>query len=78
MGNQDSSIKSGQEIVSLIYETVVVFVEGLCPVIKDGKWGFIDKTGTEVLPLIYERVFGCDDGLYGVRKDGKCGFIDYT
>ncbi|MDR1706316.1 MAG: WG repeat-containing protein, partial [Clostridiales bacterium] len=54
------------------------FREGLAPVIKDDKWGFIDKTGKVVVPLEYDQVYSFSEGLAPVIKDGKYGFIDKT
>ena len=38
------------------YDAVGMFHEGLARVLKDGKWGFIDKTGTEVISCNYYEV----------------------
>jgi len=65
-----------REAVPLIYEGTGVFSEGLGPVLKDGKWGFVDKAGKEAVSLAYEEATLFSEGLAGVKQDGKWGFID--
>ena len=54
------------------------FNEGLAPVEKDKKYGYIDKTGKLVIPYQFDVVFKFSEGLAGVKKNGKWGFIDKT
>ena len=69
--------KKSKVLVSLIYDDLWIFSEGLGGVSKEDKCGFIDKTGTEVIPLIYDHVGyeGFREELCWVQKDGKYGFI---
>lgn len=52
------------------------FKEGLAYIIKNNKYGFIDKTGKVVIPTTYDYVSDFNDGLAHVRKDDKRGYID--
>lgn len=45
-------------------------------VVKEQKWGYLDKDGKEVISLSYERAFPFADGLAQVMIDGKYGFIN--
>ena len=47
-------------------------------VIKDSKWGFIDKTGKEVVPFIYDDAGSFSGGIAIVKLNDKWGFIDNT
>ena len=53
------------------YDYVYVFSEGLAPVSKGGKWGFVDKEGRLVIPLEYDDVGYFDEGLVGVKNQGS-------
>lgn len=50
--------------------------DGLCVVIQNGKYGFINTKGKVVIPIIYEAA----DNFYGefalVKKEGKFGIIN--
>lgn len=58
------------------FDYVYDFEEGLALVVKDGKYGFVNKKGDIVIPLIYDDV--CD--FYGVfarvEKDGEIFYIN--
>ena len=74
----------GVLIIPMVYEKEMgemeasVFHDGLAPVMKDGKWGYIDKTGSEVIPFIFGEASDFSEGLAAVYKDGKFGYIDKT
>ncbi|MDN5479682.1 MAG: WG repeat-containing protein, partial [Chryseobacterium sp.] len=59
------------------FEAVGIFSEGLAPVKKNGKWGFIDYQANLVIPIQYDEV-DCfrPSGLCAVTKNGKSGFIN--
>ena len=52
------------------------FEDGYCPVMKDGKWGFIDETGTEVTEFIFEDVTALYQGKSYVKYTGRYGLLD--
>lgn len=59
------------------YEAVGFYGEyDMCPVQRDGKWGFIDHTGTLIIPCEWDEVGTVLDGRASVQKDGKWGAID--
>lgn len=60
------------------YETVFDATEGLFPVKKDGKWGFVNEFGEEVVPLIFDYISHVREGMAGAMRDGKWGFIDLS
>ncbi|RLG25198.1 WG repeat-containing protein, partial [Methanosarcinales archaeon] len=52
------------------------FSERLARVVKNGKYGFVDKKGKIVIPLKYDNAGSFSEGLAWVEKDGKEGFVD--
>ncbi len=66
---------SYKEITPFEYEGGDDFSEGLAFVMKDGKWGYIDKTGKVVIPFEYDSARDFKEGLAHVWKDGKCTYI---
>jgi len=64
-------------VIEPIYEAEwPQFSEGLAPVKKDGKWGYIDSTGKEIIPFQYDDAIGFGDGLAPVQLNGKWMVID--
>lgn len=66
--------KSGKVIVPAIYDQIYGFVEGLAPVIKNGKMGYINTKGEEIVPPIYDNVYekiGSVSKVVVLPKDGK-------
>lgn len=54
------------------------FTEGLLPVERNGRMGFVDRTGSIVIPLEYDVVYSFSEGLAVVENNGRYGFIDRT
>lgn len=52
------------------------FEEGLCSVLKDGKWGFVDEEGNEVIKPQYEVVWAFSNGLAAFKSGDKFGYLD--
>lgn len=50
--------------------------EGLVPVKKSGKWGFIDSRGKLIVPCKYDSLLSYSEGLAAIDSCGKWGFID--
>ncbi len=50
--------------------------EGRAWVMKDKKYGFIDRSGKLVVPVQYEMVNGYAEGLAKVKLGGKYGYIN--
>ncbi len=72
-----------REELGLIRHTAYQFSEGLAPVIKDGKWVYIDSRGNiklspdNGLPVL-GSARGFREGLANVMINGKWGYIDLT
>lgn len=74
----ERSISTYAEAIPFVYDAAFCFSEGLGPVEKNGKWGYVDKTGREVIPCQYEDAFSFKEGLGLVKKNGKMGYVDKT
>lgn len=70
------SLETGEIINAEPYQDVLWFEDGYCPVMKDGKWGFIDETGTEVTEFIFEDVTALYHGKSYVKYTGRYGLLD--
>lgn len=58
------------------YEDAFRFKEGLAPVKKNGKWGYIDKSGDVIIRYQYEYASDFLNGKANVRLNGKMIKID--
>lgn len=56
----------------------VAFSQGLCGVLKDGKWGYIDTGGRLVIPNQFDSAGPFIEGLARVNLGNQVGFIDKT
>jgi hypothetical protein len=54
----------------------VAFSEGLCGVIKDGKWGYIDTSGKLAIAAQFDGVSPFIEGLARVHLGNQTGYID--
>jgi hypothetical protein len=52
------------------------FNENRAWVMKDKKYGFIDKTGALVIPIQYDMIGGFMNGLAKIKQNGKYGYIN--
>lgn len=79
--------KTGKLIASPEYDDVLTFVNGVCPVQRKGKWGFVNESLKEFSSLKYDYTFSdfkehwsyrwSEAGdLIPVAKNGLFGFID--
>ncbi len=66
----------GKQIIPCKYDFVGAFREGLAVVIKEGKYGYIDKLGNEQIPCSYDGASDFREGRAVVEKDEKYGLID--
>ena len=60
------------------YEDAGPFSEGLAPVKKGGKWGYIDEDGKTVIPFQYDLAFPFSEGKAVVATLGTAGDEYYT
>ncbi len=82
---------TGKIIISLIYDNVSQFKDGICIVSKNKKYGAINKSGKTIIPIKYDMLREFNDGLAMVNvglkfnsngghdvveKEGKWGFIN--
>lgn len=80
-------------LTDFIYEdrSSIGFTEGVLPVKKNGKWGYVNEKGEELTPFIYDvselgedgrwnavRMYGCTNGYIVVRQGDRWGLIDNT
>jgi len=54
------------------------FTDGLVPVEKNGKFGFVDQTGKLVIPATFGKARNFAEGLAPVGVGHKQGYIDKT
>jgi len=78
----DGKILIQPEWDAIVYASIhgnsVAFNEGLCPVRKDGKWGYIDTTGRLAIPLQFDAAGPFAEGLATVKIGKQDGYIDKT
>lgn len=63
---------------SLVLGQSVAFSEGLCGVLKEGKWGYIDTSGQLVISNQFDSVGPFVEGLARVKLGNQFGYIDKT
>lgn len=66
----------GKEVISFLYDYVMMFHEGLAPVKLGKNWGYIDNDAKEVIYPQYEFADVFNEGYARVKKDGSWGYID--
>ncbi|MBP5189457.1 MAG: WG repeat-containing protein [Bacteroidales bacterium] len=64
------------DIAKLKFEKVGSFSEGLAPVCKKGKWGFVDKEGKLIIKANYEKVRPFHYGFAAVKQGELWGYIN--
>ena len=70
---------TGQIAIPPIYEIGYSgwsFKEGLIPVKKDGKYGYINEHNQIVIPFNYDDAFEFSEGFAVVQRYGKYGYVD--
>jgi hypothetical protein len=67
---------TGNETIPLLYDRAENFSEGLAAVLRDGKWGFVDRAGNTVISFIYDEAMSFSEGLAAVSLDREWSFID--
>lgn len=68
--------KNGQGVFEQYVVSTTFNDDGFSVVIKNGKYGVIDRKGNEVIPVQYDDLRFEDNGIAAVRKDGKWGYIN--
>lgn len=69
---------NGEIVLKPTYEKIqFINDDEFFAVMKDEKWGFIDKEGNEIIPLVYDKVaFNINDDLIPAKKNNKWGYIN--
>ncbi len=70
---------TGQIVIPPIYEIDIrgwSFNEGLIPVKKDGKYGYINEHNQIVIPFNYDDASAFSEGFAVVQRYGKYGYVD--
>lgn len=70
---------TGEIVVPCIYDIDYSgwkFCEGLVPVKKNGKYGYINDENGIVIPFVYDYAEAFSEGFAVVQKFGKYGFVD--
>lgn len=79
-GKQGMANKStGQIVIPIVYEIGYsgwMFHEGVIPVKKDGKFGYINECNQIVIPFIYDYATSFSEGFAVVQRYGKYGYLD--
>lgn len=68
------------EPIAAQYDDAGLFIDGLAPVKKDGKWGFIDKNGNVAIDFQYDYAWRFNEGYAMVAKAVSftpSGFSEY-
>lgn len=68
--------KAGKELAHGYDVLSGVASEGLIPVSRDDKYGYLDLTGKVAIPLIFDGASTFSEGLAAVQKESKWGYID--
>lgn len=63
-------------LTSPVYSGTLGTTEGRISVVRDGKYGFLDRTGKEVVPCIYDETGLFQQGRTLVRIDEHYGIVD--
>lgn len=71
-------LRTGELTIPCEYETTggFAFSEGLWPVKKNGKCGFINMSNQLVIPYVYDYARDFHEGFSVVEKYGKYGYVD--
>ena len=72
--------REGRELTPPRWDNTGEFSDGLCPVLRDGNWGYIDTSGELVIPLQYDYAWDFGNGYavvrYGDRETGERLYIN--
>ena len=63
-------------MIPFLYEELLQYSEGLLPVKKEGKWGFINKDNQTIIPIIYDEVESFQNGKAAVSLQGDRFYIN--
>ncbi len=70
--------KTGEVVIEIKYDNLLIMQEGFVSVQLDEKWGGIDNNYQLTIPILYGNAMSFREGLAAVKLDEKWGFIDKT
>jgi hypothetical protein len=68
--------RTGVPAFQSVFDNALWFQEGLAPVLKSGKWGYVNRDGNIVVEPKFDMARPFADGLAPIMLDGKWGYID--
>jgi hypothetical protein len=68
----------GDIVVAINYDELKPIQEGVAPVKKGDKWGFVALKSMKASALIYDEVHAFSDSLCAVKWNKKWGFVDHN
>ena len=66
----------GVEIVPCVYDELWALVDGMIPIRKSDKWGYLNDRGEEVIPCVYDKVQPFKNKFAKVCLNGEWFRID--
>lgn len=69
---------TGEQLTDFVYDDHGYMWNGLAPVEKDGKWGFVDESGNQVIECFFEDVSSLHDDKAYVKYNGEWNIINIT
>ena len=57
-------IVDGKKVSDTVYENAGCFFDGIIPVKKDGKWGYVNENGDTVIPFEYDDAWASERTTY--------------
>ena len=67
----------GVTVIQSQFDNAFPFSEGLAVVVKDGRWGYLDKTGRLAIPPRFDSAKAFSEGLGRVLFNEKWGYVNY-
>ena len=77
-GKNTTYIDSNGRVIVEGYDDGGDFFEGIAPVKKDGKWGYIDTNGNVIIDSVFDKATELCDGKAWVIYNGRTGRIDIS
>ena len=62
-------IKENKKLSDTVYENAGCFFDGIIPVKKDGKWGYVNENGDTVIPFEYDDAWASERTTYHTNDD---------
>lgn len=76
-GRYGAKLKSGNVvIISPTFDNYFMFKNGVAVVLKNNKYGAINKLGELVLPIEYDYLGEFNESLARIKINGKWGYVD--